>query len=116
VVAAPVFKNLAQYILYKNKNINKLAEKDAKDINLMKIKNNIDVVQVKDSSAKAINPNLIPSMIGLDKISSINLANKLNLKILPTGSGVVSSQSPAPGTPISENQTLKLEYSPPRYE
>jgi hypothetical protein len=30
--------------------------------------------------------------------------------------GVVSSQNPSPGTPLSEDMVVKLEYSPPRYE
>jgi cell division protein FtsI (penicillin-binding protein 3) len=118
-VAAPVFKNLAQYILYKNKNINKLADKDIiteKDMDLKKVKNNIDVVQVKESSTRAINPNLIPNLVGLDKMSTINIANKLNLKLIHTGMGVVTNQTPPAGTPLTENQTIKLEYLPPHYE
>ena len=116
MVAAPVFKNLAQYILYKNKNINKLADRDEKDIDLQKIKNNIDVVQVKDASTKTLNPHIIPNMMGMDKISTINIANKLNFKVQHTGIGVVVAQFPAPGTPLTENQVVKLEYSPPLYE
>lgn len=118
-VAAPVFKNLAQYILYKNKNINKLADKDIpseKDIDLQKIKNNIDVVQVKDASTRTLNQHVIPNMVGLDKISTINIAHKLNLTLLHTGMGVVTGQTPAAGTPLTENQVVKLEYSPPHYE
>jgi cell division protein FtsI (penicillin-binding protein 3) len=115
-VAAPVFKNLAQYILYKNKNINKLADKDEKDIDLQKIKNNIDVVQVKEASTRTLNPHVIPNLIGLDKISIINIANKLNLKLIHVGMGMVTTQSPAAGTPITENQVVKLEYAPPHYE
>jgi cell division protein FtsI (penicillin-binding protein 3) len=118
-VAAPVFKNLAQYILYKNKNINKLADKDIqneKDLDLKKIKNNIDVVQVKESSTRALNPNVVPNLVGLDKMSTVNIANKLNLKLVHTGMGVVTNQTPPAGTPMSENQIIKLEYLPPHYE
>jgi cell division protein FtsI (penicillin-binding protein 3) len=118
-VAAPVFKNLAQYILYKNKDINKLADNDDqnnKELDLLKVKNNIDVVQVKDSSTRALNPNLIPNLVGLDKVSTTNIANKLNLKLIHTGMGVVTTQYPPPGTPLTENQVVKLEYSPPHYE
>jgi cell division protein FtsI (penicillin-binding protein 3) len=118
-IAAPVFKNLAQYILYKNKNINKLADKDIqaeRDIDLKKIKNNIDVVQVKEASTRTLNTHVVPNLIGLDKISTINIANKLNLKLIHTGMGVVTGQSPAAGAPLSENIIVKLEYSPPRYE
>lgn len=118
-VAAPVFKNLAQYILYKNKNINKLADKDIqaeKDIDLQKIKNNIDVVQVKEASTRTLNMHVVPNMMGLDKISTINIANKLNLRLIHAGMGMVTGQVPAPGTPLTENQVVRLEYSPPLYE
>lgn len=118
-VAAPVFKNLAQYILYKNKNINKLADKDKqaeKDIDLKKIKNNIDVVQVKEASTRALNIHVIPNLIGLDKISVTEIANKLNFRLIHSGMGVVTGQSPTPGSPLTEDQVVRLEYSPPHYE
>ncbi len=118
-VAAPVFKNLAQYILYKSKNINKLADKDvkaSKEIDLLKIKNNIDVVEVKDAATISLNSHIVPNLIGLDKRSTTNIANKLNITLIHTGMGMVINQSPASGTPLTENQVVKLEYSPPHYE
>lgn len=116
-VAAPVFKNIAQYMLYKNKDV-KLENSNSKDmhIDLAKVKNNIDTVQVKSASTKELNPHIVPNFVGLDKISASNIGQKLNLGLSHKGMGVVSGQSPAAGTPITENTTVKLEYSPPNYE
>jgi cell division protein FtsI (penicillin-binding protein 3) len=117
-VAAPVFKNLAQYILYKNKDISKLADNDenAKDFDLKKIKTNIDIVQERSSSTRSFDPNSVPNLMGLDKVSTINIATKMNLQLIHKGMGVVKSQYPAAGTPISPELIIKLEYSPPKYE
>jgi cell division protein FtsI (penicillin-binding protein 3) len=118
-VAGPVFKNLAQYMLYKNKDISKLADTDIdaeKEMDLKKIKNNIDMVQEKSSATRVYDPNFVPNLVGLDKISTTNVANKLNLHLIHKGMGVVSSQSPAPGTPLTNDLIIKLEYSQPNYE
>lgn len=116
-VAAPIFKNIAQYMLYKNKDV-KLADVNHKDshLDLSKVKNNIDTVQVKSASAKELNPKIIPNFIGLDKVSANNIGQKLNLALTHKGMGVVSSQTPAPGTPIGEDTVVRLDYSPPSYE
>lgn len=117
LVAAPVFKNVAQYMLYKNKDV-KLADVNSKDqsIDIAKVKNNIDTVQMKSSATRELNPKIVPNFTGLDKISSSNIGQKLNIGITHKGIGVVKSQSPAPGTPITENMSIVLEYSPPNYE
>ncbi|MBC7539888.1 MAG: hypothetical protein H7281_13785 [Bacteriovorax sp.] len=118
-VAAPVFKNLAQYILYKNKDISKLADSEEnanKDFDLKKIKNNIDIVQEKSAATRVYDPNSVPNLVGLDKISTTNIATKMNLHLIHKGMGVVSSQYPAPGTALSADLIIKLEYSPPNYE
>ena len=118
-VAAPVFKNLAQYILYKNKDISKLAdneEKAIKDLDVKKAKNTIDIVQEKSAATRVYDANSVPNLIGLDKISTTNIANKMNLHLLHKGMGVVSSQFPPAGTPLSDKIIIKLEYSPPNYE
>lgn len=114
-VAAPVFKNLAQYILYKNKDLSNLAniEKDnIEEYNLKKI----DIVQEKSAATRTYDLNTVPNLVGLDKISTMNIANKMNLQLLHKGMGVVSAQSPAPGTPLTSDVVIKLEYSAPSYE
>ncbi len=116
VVAAPIFKNIAQYMLYKNKDIKLDESIKHNEIDLAKVKNNIDIVQTKVASAREITPGIVPNFLGLDKVSAGNIAMKLNLPISHKGAGVVKSQQPAPGTPITEGQSVSLEYSPPNYE
>jgi cell division protein FtsI (penicillin-binding protein 3) len=115
-VAGPVFKNLAQYMLYKNKDIRKLADNEDEPILGVKEKSAIDSVQEKASSTRAIDPNTVPNLVGLDKISTTTIANKMNLHLVHQGMGVVTSQTPAAGTPIGSDTVIKLEYSPPNYE
>jgi len=116
-VAAPVFKNIAQYILYKNKDIATVAKNDSSDeINLKTVKNNIDLVQVKDSASRSLNPNVVPNFIGLDKVTTNSISAKLNLPITHKGMGVVIQQNPPAGTPVVEGLSVSLEYSPPKYE
>lgn len=118
-VAAPVFKNIAQYILYKNKDISKVAEREEatfKKIDSKKDKNAMDIVQEKSAATRDYDPNIVPNLLGLDKISTTNIANKMNLHIVHKGMGVVSVQHPAPGTPLNPDLIIKLEYTPPNYE
>lgn len=115
-VAGPVFKNVAEYILYKNKDISKLAAHYDNDYDLKTVKTNTDIVQVKESSTRSLIPGIVPNMMGLDKITASNIGIKLNLQMLHKGMGVISSQHPAPGTPVTEDTVVKLEYSPPTYE
>ncbi len=115
-VAAPVFKNLAEYMLYKNKDISRIAEHSDNDYDLKNVKANIDIVQVKEASTRSLTPGIVPNMIGLDKITVTNIGNKLNLQLTHRGMGVVSSQFPSPGTPVTGDTVVKLEYSPPKYE
>ena len=115
-VAGPVFKNLAEYMLYKNKDISRIAEHEDNDYDLKKVKTNIDMVQVKDSATRSLTPGIVPNMMGLDKITTTNIGTKLSLQMVHKGMGVVSSQSPSAGTPVNEDTVVKLEYSPPTYE
>ena len=115
-VAAPVFKNIAEYMLYKNKDISKIAEHDNDDYDTSKSKINTDEVQIKEAASRALTPGVVPNMLGLDKISVTNIANKLNLQIVHKGMGVVKDQFPPAGSPISEDTIVKLEYLPPTYE
>ena len=118
-IAAPVFKNLAQYILYKNKDISRVAEKDEtprKNIELKNVNNTMDTVQEKLAATRVYDPNIVPNLLGLDKISTTNIATKMNLRVIHKGMGVVSMQYPAAGTPLTPDIIIKLEYTPPNYE
>lgn len=114
VVAAPVFKNITEYLLYKNKDVTKLADKEMKKDEIEKI--TFDQVQVTDASTRIISENTVPNFIGLDKISTIKLGTKLNLQLTHKGMGVVRSQFPAPGSEKTDDLVIKLDYSPPNYE
>jgi cell division protein FtsI (penicillin-binding protein 3) len=115
-VAAPVFRKISEYMLYKNKDISKIADHYDNEYDLKSVKANIDLVQVKDSATRSFNPNVVPNLVGLDKISTTNIGNKLSLQLVHKGMGVVSSQTPGAGTPLTSDIIVKLEYSPPRYE
>ena len=115
-VAGPVFKNLAQYMLYKNKDIRKLADNEDEPVLRAKDKSAIDSVQEKASSTRSLDPNIVPNLVGLDKISTTTIANKMNFHLIHQGMGVVTAQSPPAGTPISSDTVIRLEYSPPNYE
>ena len=113
-VAAPLFKKVAQYILYKNKDFDSLALKgegrerrEGKRYNLGK--------KPKASKTRA-NGNGMPNFLGLDKVSAKKLAFKAGLLIVQKGVGIVSSQNPQAKTSIGKNATVELIYSPPRYE
>jgi cell division protein FtsI (penicillin-binding protein 3) len=110
VVAAPIFKKIAQYILYKDRNLGNLAVK--KKFN---VKNNFDMVKIKHSSTR-ITKGRIPNFQGLDKRSAARLAKKMGLKIIHQGIGVVSSQVPDSGVKIEGGRSVRLYYTPPRYE
>ncbi len=114
--AAPVFRNLAEYMLYKNKDISKIASHEDNDYDLKNIKTNTDIVQLKESSTRFLNPNVVPNLIGLDKISTSAIGNKLNVALVHRGMGVVTNQFPTAGTALSGDIIIKLEYSPPSYE
>ena len=114
-VAAPVFRNIAEYMLYKNKDISKIASHE-EDYDLKTIKTKSDVVLLKEASTRALDPNVVPNFIGLDKISTSAIGNKLNVALVHRGMGVVTSQFPPAGSALSGDIVIKLEYSPPSYE
>ncbi len=110
-VAGPVFKKVAQHILYKNKSISKIAIRTD-----VKTKNSFDSVRMRHSSTRVLGRSLIPNFIGLDKRSSNKLGHRLKLKVSHRGIGVVTSQSPGAGEKLTKNTVVKLKYEPPTYE
>lgn len=110
-IAAPVFKKVAEYMLYKTKEFDQMAIKKSK------MGSDIDKVKTKQSAARRfVGLEVIPDFVGLDKKSSRKLAKKLKMKIYTQGMGVVKSQLPLPGTKVSKNMEITLQYSPPEYE
>ena len=111
IVAGPVFRKVAEYMLYKNRNFNKLTALDEKD----DLKN-FDTIEFQQSSSRIFGENKIPNFIGLDKLSALKLAEKFNLLLIQKGMGVVEKQAPLPGKPLLNSNFIKLFYSPPQYE
>jgi cell division protein FtsI (penicillin-binding protein 3) len=110
-VAAPVFKKITQYILYKKKDFAQFAKYDAKSN-----KENLDVVHSQQASThKAFAPGFVPSFIGLDKFSAMKLAEERKLQLEVNGFGIVTRQSIEAGTPIAGNTNLRLQFEAPTY-
>jgi cell division protein FtsI (penicillin-binding protein 3) len=113
VAAAPVFKKIAQYLLYKMKDFSKFAHYSPESN-----EKNLDSVTIAQSSSSRRNtaPGRMPNFIGMDKASAIELAENLRLQIELTGFGIVTKQSPAAGEPIAEAKEIRLQFHPPSYE
>lgn len=110
-VAAPVFKKVAEYMLYKTKEFNQIA------IRKPKIGSDIDKVKFKQSATRRyISNSIVPDFVGLDKKSSQRLAEKIKSKITSQGIGVVSAQTPKAGSALSKSTKINLQYTPPTYE
>lgn len=110
-VAAPVFKKITQYILYKKKDFAQFAKYDEKSN-----KENLDEVQAQQAApARIYAPGLIPDFIGLDKASALQMAEERNINIQVNGFGVVTKQSIAAGTAIQGDNNLRLQFEVPTY-
>lgn len=111
-VAAPIFKKITQYILYKKKDFAQFAKYDEKSNKV-----NLDVVHNQQAATiKSFAPGYMPSFIGLDKASAISLAEERKIPIHMNGYGVVTKQSIAPGTVIAgSDASLRLQFEAPTY-
>jgi cell division protein FtsI (penicillin-binding protein 3) len=111
LVAAPVFKKVAQYILYKKKEFNQLTVvKPDKKLNIF------ESVKRKNNQSRVIGKGKMPNFIGLDKVSANALAKQLSLKVVQKGIGIVRAQKPVAGTKLNTKSILKLFFAPPQYE
>lgn len=111
VTAAPIFKKLTQYILYKKKDFAQFARYDEKSNT-----KNLDEIRVQQAqTTKVFQHGLIPDFTGLDKASAIQLAEERNIKYELYGFGVVTKQSIDPGTPFSSDMSLRLHFEAPTY-
>jgi len=121
-VAAPIFTNVAQSILYKRGELN--ASPGATDYQMQ------DVIALEQEltlkSAKSVAANSakkmsisdlsIPDFRGLDKMQSLELAEKEDIFIELQGHGIVSSQEPKAGSKKSSHVKVKLQFQEPSYE
>ena len=110
-VAAPMVKKIIEYMLFKNKEYQNLSI-HAKDI----AQSNMDFLETIPSVTRRIGRGGMPRFIGLDKKSSIGLAQKLGIQIEHRGVGIVVKQSVRAGAAFLKNAIVTLRYEPPRYE
>jgi cell division protein FtsI (penicillin-binding protein 3) len=109
--AAPIFRKITQYILYKKKDFAQFARYDEKSNT-----KNLDVVHTAQAqTTKFFAPGYMPDFTGLDKASAIELAQNRNITLEVNGFGVVTKQSVAPGTVITGGSNLRLQFEPPTY-
>ena len=111
-VAAPIVKKVTEYILYKNKEFNKLAKDE-------EFKNDDAFKELKIRRSRRSVAHVkgqVPNFVGLDKKSANKLAKKIGLELIHSGIGVVVSQTPESGVEKKNNIVVKLNYAPPSYE
>lgn len=109
-VAAPVFRKIAEYILYKNKNLSNVAYATGPSR-----KRIMDSVVIK-SAARHRGEGLVPNFIGMDKRSSKRLATKNKFKLTQLGVGIVFEQYPRAGSKIKKGEVVTLRYKVPEYD
>ncbi|MCF8123607.1 MAG: PASTA domain-containing protein [Desulfarculaceae bacterium] len=66
--------------------------------------------------AKAVAKGLVPDLTGLTLRQVLALAGHSRLAVTATGWGRVSSQTPAPGTPLKQGQGFQIRLTPPSRE
>ena len=105
-------KKVTEYILYKNKEFNKLAKDE-------EFKNDDAFKELKVRRSRRSVAHVkgqVPNFVGLDKKSANKLAKKIGLELIHSGIGVVVSQTPESGVEKKDNIVVKLNYAPPSYE
>lgn len=112
LVAGPVFNKITRFILLRNKEYSNLA----KNTDEKKDFNKIDFVKTSHSSSMKLVHGVVPSFKGLDKKSSEEVAQRLNINVSHKGFGIVNSQSVQAGQKIEKGSVIQLNYSPPKYE
>lgn len=111
VTAAPIFKKLTQYILYKKKDFAQFAKYDEKSNT-----KNLDIVKTQQAqTTKFFAPGYMPDFSGLDKASAMAMAEERNIALEVNGFGVVTKQSIIPGTVIQGSTSLRLQFEAPTY-
>ncbi|HLE09706.1 MAG: hypothetical protein A2504_02140 [Bdellovibrionales bacterium RIFOXYD12_FULL_39_22] len=113
-LAAPVFKKVAQYILYNNKEIKALATADRKEN--IREQQNFDTIKTQQSATRLFDKKIVPNLLGLDRAAIRRIIERYGYKIVERGIGVVTSQMPDPQTQYEENSVINIRYSPPEYE
>jgi cell division protein FtsI (penicillin-binding protein 3) len=111
-IAAPVFKKITEYLLYKNKDFGDMAKVGTG----RKIRGGSDFVRVQHAATRLSSKGRVPNFIGLDKKSSERLAKKLGINLIHRGRGVVKVQSLEFASPLPKKDAIVLNYAPPKYD
>ena len=110
-VAAPVFRKIAEYMLFKDKNI--MGYPSTK---LVAEKNKVDIVQSTQASLLKMDKSKVPNFIGRDKRTIRLFAKKHGLNVVIKGVGLAVKQFPSAATDLNANQKITVELSMPQYE
>lgn len=141
VTAAPIFKKITQYILYKKKDFTKFAKYNessnaknldfvqTKQASLLKTKTS-KISKSKKGSAKnlshkvtattsflnsSIQKTILPDFSGMDKTSVMKFLDELSLEAEFIGFGVAIKQFPQAGTELKNIKKMKIHFKPPVY-
>ena len=109
-VAAPVFKKIAQYILYKRKYLNRLAINEKHEPKTKVVKKKEFYFKGRGKKGK------IPNFKGLDKKSSDLLASKFGIDIEHIGMGVVYKQNPRADKILDKDTIVTLYHRLPEHD
>lgn len=110
-VAAPAWKKMAQYILYRNKDQKFLAYQTQKYNNL-----NMNMIKISVTPEREHGNEKIPNFVGLDKLSAQKMAQKFGITLKQIGSGLVKHQNPANGNLPAETKVVELSYEIPKFD
>ena len=108
LVAAPMFREITQYIIYKDKGHYKFA--------INKEKNFKDKVTKTQSSTMKYKKGMTPNLIGLDRKTVSLFAHDNKIDIEYKGFGIVVNQNPKPGANFSPTQKIFVELDKPAFE
>lgn len=143
LVAAPLFREVAQYLLYKSdeyqgiiatknsmhgsKNepqsvLSTLKKSTGSKKEMLFVDNAVNNELEEGSSyedelkKRDYGENLIPNFIGLDKKTATIMAQDKKINLNHRGMGLVVAQNPLPGSQMTTDTVVELIYSPPKYE
>ncbi|MGM0600760.1 MAG: penicillin-binding protein [Candidatus Rifleibacteriota bacterium] len=123
-VAAPTFARILNRVLKylkvrpdrhstiaaRQEQLKKIRTASAQEI--IKLPNKLAKPEVEAKDLEQFSPKKIPNLIGKSMKSTIQTLNKVGLKGIYEGNGLVVKQSPKPGKPVPDSKILLLTLSP----
>lgn len=104
IIAAPVFKKITQYLLFRNSEQVPTTERETAP------------PKIKAPQKRVFKKGFMPNLLGLDRKSIEEIAEKLNIKIKIEGVGISHKQSPEQGNSINSKTKIRVQLSPPYYD